>query len=388
MKNFSFDNIVLREDTHAEKYDARVEKFGREDVTPMWVADMDLATSPAIQQALLERIKHPILGYTDYYSEYYFAIQRWMKKAHSWEIEQKWISPINSILAGLNMAIETFSNIGDGVIIQPPIYPPFQSMVKHHKRKVLENELLVENGAYKINFEEFEEQAKEAKIFLLCSPHNPTGRVWSKEELTQIVAICKKYKVLIISDEVHADLIYSKRHLPIGTIEEAEKITITLNAPSKSFNIAGVASAYAIIKNDSLRRKFHEAFQRYSLLNPNPLTLIATISAYTQSDMWLQELLIYLEKNLTYIRKRLEAMPKIKAMPTEATFLLWLDCSKLNLSDDELKDFFVNQAKMGLNQGSSFGKGGLGFMRLNFALPFEVLAEVMNGLEKAYKKNF
>lgn len=384
MKDFSFDNIILREDTHAEKYDARAEKFGREDITPMWVADMDLTVSPAIQQALLERIKHPIYGYTDYYNEYYLAIQIWMKKAHNWEIEKKWINPINSTLTGLNIAIESFSKKGDGIIIQPPIYPPFYSMVKHHKRKLLENELLIEDGVYKINFEEFEKQAKEAKIFFLCSPHNPTGRVWNQEELTEIVTICKKYNVLIVSDEVHADLVYSKRHLPIGAIEEAKNITITINAPSKSFNIAGVASAYAIIKNDSLRRKFYEAFQRYSLLNPNPLTLIATISAYTKSDVWLKELLIYLKKNLTYIQQRLKKMPKIKAMPTEATFLLWLDCSKLNLSDNELKDFFVNKAKMGLNQGHGFGKGGSGFMRLNFALPFKVLEEVMDRLEEAY----
>jgi cystathionine beta-lyase len=305
-----------------------------------------------------------------------------MDYSHDWSIEKEWISPIPSILAGLNFAVEVLTKKGDGVIVQPPIYPPFFNAVKKQGRKLLENELKIIDENYEIDFEDFEQKAKEAKLFLFCSPHNPTGRVWSRDELEKIAKICKKEKVTIISDEVHADLVYKDKHIPIATIKDAKDITITLNAPSKSFNVASIVNAYTIIENSSLRRRFLEIFSRYSLINQNPLSIVTTIAAYKNSDEWLKELKIYLQDNLAYIKQRLEKIPKIKAMPTESTFLLWLDCSGLNLRDKELENFFVYDAKLGLNTGISFGKGGEGFMRLNFAVSRSMLVDAMDRLEK------
>ncbi len=378
----NFDKIISREGTYTEKYDRRVEKFGTDDVLPLWVADMDLPSSLAIQEALINRVKHPIYGYTRYHDEYFASIQRWMQKAHNWKIEKESIAPINAIVTGLNLAVEALTKKGDGVIIQPPIYPPFYYGVKRQKRTLLENELKLVDGRYEIDFEDFEKKAQDAKLFLFCSPHNPTGRVWRKEELEKLVQICVKNSVLIISDEVHADLIFSGKFIPIATLQDAKDITITLNAPSKTFNVAGIVSAYAIVENSTLKRRFYEIFQRYSLTEPTPISLCTTVSAYTKSDKWLEELLVYLRGNLEYLHTRLTKIPKIKAMHLEATFLLWLDCKELGLNDKELEQFFITKAKLGLNTGVSFGKGGEGFMRLNFAVSRSVLKEAMDRLER------
>ena len=385
----NFDKPISRQGTHTEKYESRIEKFGTKDVLPLWVADMDLPSSPAIQSALLKRVKHPIYGYTGYYDAYFDSIVGWMHKAHNWQIEKEWIAPINAIVTGLNLSVEALTKEGDGIIIQPPIYPPFYYAAKNHKRKLLENELKIVNGRYEIDFDDFEEKAKMAKLFLFCSPHNPTGRVWKKQELEKLARICKENGVLIISDEVHADLVYEgNKHIPIATLKDAKDITVTLNAPSKTFNVAGIVSAYAIAENSSLRRRFHEIFRRYSLTQPTPISLSATVAAYTKSDDWLDALLVYFEGNLEYIKSRLLKMPSIKAMEIESTFLLWLDCKSLNLDDKKLEEFFIKDAKLGLNTGVSFGKGGAGFMRLNFATPRIVLEKAMNQLEKAYQEKF
>jgi cystathionine beta-lyase len=378
----NFDKIISREGTHTEKYDGRVEKFGTDDVLPLWVADMDLPSSFAIQEALINRVKHPIYGYTGYHDEYFASIQRWMQKAHNWKIEKESIAPINAIVTGLNLAVEALTKKGDGVIIQPPIYPPFYEAVKRGKRTLLENELKLINGKYEIDFEDFEKKAQDAKLFLFCSPHNPTGRVWRREELERLVQICVKNSVLIISDEVHADLVFGGEFIPIATLQDAKDITITLNAPSKTFNVAGIVNAYAIVENSSLKRQFYEIFKRYSLTEPTPISLCTTVFAYTKSDKWLEELLVYLRENLEYLHTRLTQIPKIKAMHLEATFLLWLDCRELGLSDKELEQFFITKAKLGLNTGVSFGKGGKGFMRLNFAVSRSVLKEAMDRLER------
>ena len=295
----NFDKPISREGTHTEKYESRIEKFGTKDVIPLWVADMDLPSSVAIQAALIERVQHPIYGYTGYHDAYFDSIQRWMSKAHGWQIEKEWIAPINAIVTGLNLSVEALTKKGDGIIIQPPIYPPFYYAAKNHGRKLLENELKIVDGKYEIDFEDFEEKAKVAKLFLFCSPHNPTGRVWTKDELEKLARICKENGILIISDEVHADLVYEgNTHIPIATLEDAKDITVTLNAPSKTFNVSGIVSAYVIAENSSLRRRFHEIFKCYSLTQPTPISLSATVSAYFGSDAWLAALLVYLKGNL------------------------------------------------------------------------------------------
>ncbi len=385
--HMNFNTSISRLDTHTEKYDARVEKFGRADVMPLWVADMDLPVSHELQLALEERIAHPIFGYTHYHEGYFDAIRGWMEKRHDWEVQREWIVPVNAILTGLNLAIEVLSDRRDGVLIQPPIYPPFYGAIKKQKRRVLENELLLHDGRYEIDFEDFEAKAKEAKLFLFCSPHNPTGRVWERWELERMAKICHQNGVIIISDEVHADLCHKgHRHIPIASLSDARDITITLNAPSKTFNIAGIVTAYAIVPNSSLRRRFHEIFRRFSLDAPSLISQTATIAAYTQSDEWLHELKSYLSENLSYLYKAFISMPKIKPVKMEATFLLWLDCREMGMDDEALQKWFVEEAGLGLNPGISFGKGGEGFMRLNFALPRLELQKAIDQLKIAYDR--
>ncbi len=377
-------NRYNREATFTEKYDARIEKFGTKDVMPLWVADMDLPTSPAIQEALSTRIAHPIFGYHHFSDRYFQSIQHWMLRQHKWQIATKEISPINSIVSALNIAVATFSKKGEGVLIQTPIYPPFMAAIKHQHRKILDNTLVLKNGHYEIDFEDFEEKAKEAKLFLFCSPHNPTGRVWKKEELEKMARICKKYDVTIISDEVHADLSYHDNvHIPIAMIKEARDITITLNAPSKTFNVAGIVNAYAITHNESLKRKFLTLFHRYALIQANPLSMAVTIAAYEQSDAWLKALKETFLENLQIINEKKDKISPIKPLFPEATFLLWLDCRELGFDDDTLNKWFITEAKLGLNRGSSFGKAGEGFMRLNFAHPKQEIKEAIALLENA-----
>ena len=384
---YNFDTPISREGTHTEKYDARLKKFGRADVMPLWVADMDLPTSPQIQHALQERIAHPIYGYTHYHAGYFDAIRGWMAKQHAWAVEREWIAPINAIVTGLNLAVEVLSERGEGVLIQPPIYPPFYGAVRKQKRRLLENVLQLRDGRYEIDFDDFEAKAREAKLFLFCSPHNPTGRVWERWELERMAQICRAHGVTILSDEVHADLTQaSHRHIPIASLPDAADITITLNAPSKTFNIAGIVTAYAIVPNSSLRRRYHEIFRRYSLDAPSLISQTATIAAYTRSEAWLAALKGYLADNLAYLYERFAEMPKIVPIRMEATFLLWLDCRGMGMDDAALQRWFADEAGLGLNPGSSFGRGGEGFMRLNFALPRAQLEAAMRQLTTAYRR--
>ncbi len=381
----SFDLIIPREGSHCEKFDAKVEKFGTNDVFPLWVADMDFASSKAIQLAIQRRVKHPIYGYTAFHESYFASIKYWMNKQHQWIISNRDVIPINGIVPALNLAVEQFTQKGDGVLIQTPIYPPFMGAIKHHSRRILDNQLQLINGRYEIDFIDFREKAKKAKLFLFCSPHNPTGRVWQREELEEIIKICHENRVIIISDEVHSDLVYREfKHTPIATIKKAQDITITLNAPSKTFNVAGVVNAYAIVQNSSLKRKFESIFTKYALINPNPFSIEITIAAYRHSGLWLDQLQNYLEENLNYILHELEQTPKIKPIKGESTFLLWLDCKELNMSDYKLSKWFIKEAKLGLNSGITFGSVGSGFMRLNFALPQMVLKLAIKHLKDAY----
>lgn len=383
----NFDTPMSRDGTCSVKFENRGVKFCRDDVLPLWVADMDLPTSPAIQQALLNRIKHPIYGYTTYCDDYFASIVRWMDVQHDWHIKREWVVPVNNIVSSLALCVEVLTKPDEKVLIQPPIYPPFYSTVENQKRGIVENQLLLQDGHYEIDFDDFEARAKEASVFLFCSPHNPTGRVWRREELERIVEICIRFNVIIISDEVHADLtVGENRHIPIATIPGAEKITITLNAPSKTFNVAGIVTAYAIIENDSLRRRFESIFHRYFLKEPSLISMTATIAAYTQSDAWLEALKHYLNDNLRYLCDALQSMPAIKPMPMESTFLLWLDCRGLGLDDAALEKWFVYDVGLGLNTGVSFGSGGEGFMRLNYACAKSNLEKAIELMDKNYPK--
>jgi cystathionine beta-lyase len=377
---------INRQGTYTTKYDDAKKKFGTDDLLPLWVADMDLASPLCVQETLKKRAAHPLYGYTVYPPEYYEAIQNWMQKRFDWTIEQAWIVPCYGVVPSLNFAITAYSKEGDGIIVQTPIYPPFVSSVKHKNRKVLDNTLVYENGKYHIDFEDFERKAKEAKLFLLCSPHNPTARAWDKEELEKLIQICLDNDVLIIADEIHADIVYEKVHHSVGSFEKMAHHCVILNAPSKTFNIAGLNTSYAIIPDTHLRHQYIVEQDKSGITNGNPFGIEALISAYESGDVWLDSLKEHLKGNIDYVNAFLNQhhLP-IQAVATEATFLVWLECSALGLTHEALKAFFYEKAKLGLNDGMSFGKAGEGFMRLNVGTGREILEVAMQRLLQAVK---
>ncbi len=378
---------VNRQGTYTTKYDDAKKKFGTDDLLPLWVADMDLAAPPCVQEALKKRATHPLYGYTVYPSEYYNSIQAWMKKRFDWQIEKDWIVPCYGVVPSLNFAITAYSKEDDSIIVQTPIYPPFVSSVKDKKRKILDNTLVYKNGTYHIDFEDFEIKAKEAKLFLLCSPHNPTSRAWSKKELEKLIDICLQHDVLIISDEIHADIVYDKMHHSIGSFESMMHKCVILNAPSKTFNIAGLNTSYAIIPDVHLRHQYMREQNKSGITNGNPFGIVALISAYEDGTEWLDALKKHLVSNISFVNSFLSehAIP-VRAVPTEATFLVWLDCKDLGLSHEALMDFFYHKVKLGLNDGMSFGFAGKGFMRLNVGTSKEVLEIAMQRLLSAVKR--
>ncbi|RLA67219.1 MAG: putative C-S lyase [Epsilonproteobacteria bacterium] len=377
---------IDRKGTHTTKYEDAKKKFATDDLLPLWVADMDLSSPLCVQESLKKRASHPLYGYTVYPPEYYAAIENWMKKRFSWVIEKEWIVPCYGVVPSLNFAISAYTQEGDSIIVQTPIYPPFVSSVKHKNRKVLDNVLVYKAGEYHIDFKDFETKAKEAKLFLLCSPHNPTGRVWSEEELEKLISICLEEEVLIISDEIHADIVYEKIQRSIASFEKMMHHCVILNAPSKTFNIAGLNTSYAIIPDARLRHKYIIEQDKSGITNGNPFGIEALISAYNMGEVWLEDLKVHLKENILYVKNFLEKHNiDIGVVPTEATFLMWLDCKNLELEQDELLYFFIKKAKLGLNDGMSFGKAGEGFMRLNIATSKKILEIAMQQLLLAYK---
>ena len=386
MKQEDF-KAIDRSDTCTTKYDDAVKKFGTDDLMPLWVADMDLASPECVQDAMKKRAAHPVYGYTVYPPRYYSAISGWMKRRFDWEIKEEWIVPCYGVVPSMNFAIEAYSGKGDGVVIQSPIYPPFASSVKRKKRKLYDNTLVYRNGHYEIDFEDFEKKIKKSKIFLLCSPHNPTGRVWDEEELEKMIDICLAHEVVIVSDEIHGDIVYEKIHHNLGSLQKAEKHCVILNAPSKTFNVAGLNTSYAIIPDDRLRRRFHVKQDKSGITNGNPFGIEALMTAYEEGDVWLDALKVYLADNISFVNDFIvkHSLP-ITPIPAEATFLVWLDCSKMGLEHEALVDFFIHYAKLGLNDGKSFGKTGEGFMRLNVGTSREVLEEAMQRVLNAYRE--
>jgi len=379
---------INRAGTYTTKYDDAKKKFGTGDLLPLWVADMDLASPLCVQESMQKRATHPIYGYTTYPDKYYTSIQSWMQKRFDWCIEKEWIVPCYGVVPSLNFAISAYSKEGDGIIVQTPLYPPFVHSIELKKRVVLDNTLVYTKGKYTIDFEDFEKKAKKATLFLLCSPHNPTSRAWDKDELEKIIEICLQENVLIVSDEIHADIVYKKIHHPIGAFEKMKQQCIVLNAPSKTFNIAGLNTSYAIIPNRNIREAYIVEQNKSGISNGNPFGVDALIAAYSDGKDWLETLKIYLQSNIDYVTKFLkkEEIP-IVPIHTEATFLVWLDCRGLAMNQEELVDFFVFKAKLGLNNGIDFGHAGEGFMRLNIGTSREILERAMQKILTTYRRN-
>lgn len=380
-------DTVDRANTHCSKWDGLKEKFGKSDILPLWVADMDIAAPQAAQDAMMARIAHPVYGYDLYSEGFYQSIIDWYADRFDWKIEREWIVPEHGVVVSINLAIDAFSRAGDGILIQTPIYPPFISAIERNGRTLLESRLRLEGAQVYIDFEDFEQKARDAKIFLLCSPHNPTTRIWTSKELEQMIEICHRHNVLIVSDEIHSDFVFRDRHIPTPALKKAAEITLLLHAPSKTFNIAGLNTSYLIVPSAALREQYVKAHQRAGLDNGNVFGIVALESVYREGGEWLDALKIHLQENSVYVRMYLaENIPEIVLSRHDATFLLWLDCRGLGLDDDALMKFFVEEAKLGLNSGSSFGAAGSGFMRLNIGTGREMLERAMVQLKTAIDK--
>ncbi|RXZ83320.1 pyridoxal phosphate-dependent aminotransferase [Paenibacillaceae bacterium] len=378
---FNFDQHINRLGTNSYKWDQSQKLFGDSDILPLWVADMDFESPPAVQESLRKRTEQGIYGYTIKTDDYIDAIRSWFKRRHNWEIESKWISDSPGIVTSLSLAVELFSKPGDAVILQSPVYYPFYDVIRMNGREVAANPLLLNNGRYEMDFEQLEQLMKDgARLLLFCSPHNPGGRVWEREELEQLSALCVKYDVIVVSDEIHCDLVLAdKRHIPLASISaEIADRTLTCLAPTKTFNIPGLQSSVIVTPNAKLKQTIDYRIKTLSLHMTHFFTPEAVAAAYNEGDAWLDELLVYLRGNADYAVDFLSReLPEITTMRPEATYLLWLDCRGLGLSISELKKLMFEQAKVAFSEGSVFGVEGEGHLRINLACPRSLLQEAL-----------
>ncbi len=384
---YNFDLIIDRKNTNSLKHDITKNIFGTSDLLSMWVADMDVATPPFVIEALKKRLNHEVLGYTLRTDTFDDAIINWMDKRHAWKVEKEWIKYTPGIVPAVNMSVIALSEPGDKILIQPPVYHPFFPAVTDHKRVLLYNELKQnEEGSYEIDFIDLETKLKEAKLFIFCNPHNPVGRVWTMEELQKIGDLCIKHEVIILSDEIHSDLILpGYKHIPMASVsEEIAQQTLTYMAPSKTFNLAGLATSFAISKNEDLINGLQNQINILHLGMGNLFGAIALEAAYNNGEGWIDELNAYIAENAKYIDEFLkENLPQIKLIKPEATYLMWLDFRALGMEEEELKKFMTDKAKLGFNNGSMFGSGGSGFQRMNVGCPKSTVIQAMNQLKEA-----
>ena len=394
-----FDKLIFREGTQSLKYDGRLATFGTNDVMPMWVADMDFAVPEAITKALQARANHPVYGYSIAPDSLYEALVDWLLLKHQWQIKREWILLTPGVVPSLNLVVATLTAENAGVIVQPPVYFPFFSAVTHQNRRLIENPLnLQDDGSgnlqYKMDLAQLDACAKEAKMLLLCSPHNPVGRVWQKDELLTLLAIANKHDLIILSDEIHADLVYSNaqhqslsrlalEHEPSSLSDEQHRI-ITAVSPSKTFNIPGLGLSALIVPNAAHRQAIQSHLNKMGVAITNPFNMVAFEAAYREGDDWLNALIAYLQNTrdeaIAYIHKHL---PVINVIKPQGTYLLWLDCRKLNLDDAALNRFFTQEAKLGLSPGAMFGHGGEGFMRMNIGTTTANVIAALDRLKSA-----
>lgn len=385
---FDFDREIDRTGTHSVKYDNRLAMFGKADVIPAWVADMDFAAPPAVTQALTERAQHPIYGYTLFPDSLFEALIDWMQRRHNWSIERDWIVMCPGVVPSISAAVMAFTQPGEAVIVQPPVYFPFFSAVTQTGRKLIRNPLLLHNGRYTIDFDHLEQCARQAKLLLLCSPHNPVGRVWQPDELERLLAIAARHNLIIFSDEIHADLIYpGNRHHTLGAFPEHGASILTAVAPSKTFNIPGLNLSALIIPDKTIRNAVTQVFTDFHVSASNPFSVAAFEAAYREGETWLEALRIYLNDTRDAVESYLaEHLPEIKVIKAEGTYLLWLDCRAMNLTDAQLKHFFIHEAGVGMNPGVQFGQEGSGFMRLNIGAPRKTVLRVLENIKLAMRR--
>lgn len=385
---YDFDKIVDRTGSGDLKHEVLAERYGRADLLPLWVADMDFETPEFITDALRRRLEHSLFGYTVEPKDYWPTVQKWIKDHHGWDVKREWLSYIPGIVKGIGMVINVFTKPDEKVIIQPPVYHPFRLTPEGNGREVVYNPLKENSdGSYSMDFDNLEEVADDkCKMLILSNPHNPAGIVWDKDTLARLAEFCYDHNILVISDEIHCDMaLWGNTHVPFATAsDKAAQCSITFGAPSKTFNIAGIVSSYSIIPNDEIRNRFYTWLAANELNEAPIFSPIATIAAFKNGEQWRKAMLHYVEQNIIFMEEYCKThLPKIKPLRPEASFLVWLDCRALGLNHEQLIDLFVNKAHLALNDGEMFGKGGAGFMRVNVGTPRAILTKALEQLTKA-----
>lgn len=388
-KNLDFDTVIERKNTKSLKYDFAGKRGMPEEILPLWVADMDFKTSSYILEALEKIIQHGIFGYSESEEQYFEALQGWMKRRYDWEVEEKWLLKTPGIVFALALAIKAYTKEQEAVLIQQPVYYPFSEVIADNNRRLISNELVQdENGYYHIDFEDFENKIvkENVKLFILCNPHNPVGRVWTKEELTKLGDICLKHKVIVISDEIHADFALKRKHTVFTNIKkEYQEIGIVCTSPSKSFNIAGLQVSNIFIANPELRKRFRHQLNAAGYSQLNLPGLVACEAAYRYGDEWLDAVVDYIRANAAYTEDFLkERLPKVKMTQIEGTYLVWLDFKAYGLTDKELDKRMIHEAGLWLDSGHIFGKAGEGFQRINIACPRQILTQALERLAAVF----
>lgn len=388
--SYDFNQIIDRKNTNSLKYDFTKERNRPEDILPLWVADMDFQTAPEIINDLQKCVAHGIYGYSDTKKDYFLSLYNWFTKRHNWHIQESWLVKTPGVVFAIAVAIHAYTKVRDSILILSPVYYPFYEVVEDNDRQLITSSLVLKNGHYEIDFDDVEQKIKDHQIrlFLLCNPHNPVGRVWTKKELIRLGDICLKYDVKIVSDEIHSDFIFSNhQHYVFASLkEEFLNNTITCTAPTKTFNLAGLQISNIFIANQKLKKQFEKAIAQAGYSQVNLMGIVACQSAYEHGEKWLNELLEYLETNLNFLRDFLQReIPEVQLIEPEGTYLVWLDFRNLNLSDKELGHLIIDRAHLWLDRGSMFGKEGIGFQRINIACPRKILEKALIQLKIAIK---
>ena len=394
MATYNFDKIINRKGTNCLKYDYAVERGKPADVLPLWVADMDFTVSEEITKSLHAAVDHGIYGYTQPKDAYYNAITNWMEKNHNWKTKREWIMKTPGVVFALGAAVKAFTKPGDAVLIQNPVYYPFTNIIRDNDRRVIDNTLVYEKrvtegqSQYSMDYEDFESKLvqEHIKLFILCNPHNPVGRVWTREELQQLGEICLRHHVIVVSDEIHNDFVYPGfEHTVFANVDPRfTEFTVTCTAPSKTFNLAGLQISNIFISNETLREAFQKEIDKTGYDEPNALGAVACEAAYRGGQEWLDQLRAYLLENLNFLRAYLqEKLPQIHLVEPEGTYLVWLDCSELGISGKELDQFIVEKAGLWLDGGAMFGPSGADFQRVNIACPRATLELALDKLKAA-----
>jgi len=384
---YNFDEIVQRQGTNCIKHDELEKIFGRKDLIPMWVADMDFKSPDFVIKAIQKRVQHEVLGYTLRPDSYFDSIINWNQKHHGWKIEKEWIAHSPGVVPAINMTVKAFSNPGDNIILQTPVYFPFYDAVKLNGREILNNPLKMVNGRYEMDFDDLESKINSrTKMILLSSPHNPAGNVWRRDELQRLGEICLKNNIIIISDEIHNDLVFNGyKHTPTASISEnIANITLTCMAPSKTFNLAGLSTAYVIASNKEILNKYNAELERTHIGLGNTFGITALEAAYNNGEEWLSQLLDYIQENITIVVNFFKKeLPKVKVIIPEATYLIWIDFSAINSNSDELNKIFIDEARVAITDGRLYGEEGNGYYRMNVACPKSVVEKALGRIKTA-----